>query len=201
MDLGDFAAGTYLSRIQRAGAQVAVVMERPGVAQGHAIQVKKTITCEAGSGTLDIHYVLEDLPEGVPLIFAVEINLAAMAGHAHDRYYADATGLRLGMLDARLDLAEVDGVTLTDEWLDVAVGLRWSEPASLWCFPIETVSQSEGGFEGVYQSSAVVPRWRITAGSSRRWEVRIRWSVDPARVEESSDAEALDRPEWSTIDG
>ncbi len=80
-------------------------MERPGRADGHSIVVKKTVAAEAGSADLDIHYVLEDLPEGVPLLFAVEINLAAMAGHAHDRYYSDPTGLRLGMLDARLDLA------------------------------------------------------------------------------------------------
>ena len=38
---------------------------------------------------MDVRYVLEELPVGVPLHFAVEINLAAMAGHAVDRYYAD----------------------------------------------------------------------------------------------------------------
>ena len=42
-----------------------------------------------------------------------------------------------------------EGLTLTDEWLDLA-----DRPTlvprlpGLWCFPIETVSQSEGGFEG-----------------------------------------------------
>ncbi len=199
VELGDFTTGTYLSRVQRSETQVAVVMERPGVVDGHAIQVRKTITCEADSGTLDVHYVLENLPEGVSVLFAVEINIAAMAGHAHDRYYADPTGLRLGMLDARLDLAAGGGVTLTDEWLDVAVGLRWSEPAALWCFPVETVSQSEGGFEGVYQSSAVIPRWVVRADESRRWEVRIRWSVEPARAEAATRAEA--EPHWSLVDG
>ena len=43
------------------------------------------------------------------------------------------------------------------------------------------MSQSEGGFEGVYQSSAVVPRWVIVAGPDRRWEVRISWTLDRAR--------------------
>ena len=66
-------------------------------------------------------------PPDVCLHFAVEINLAAMAGHAADRYYSDAAGARLGMLDARLDLPHADGLTLTDEWLDLAVGLRWSQ--------------------------------------------------------------------------
>ena len=59
------------------------------------------------------------------------------------------------------------GVSLTDEWLDLVGRPRAGRsPAGLWCFPIETVSQSEGGFEGVYQSSAVIPHWHVTADAS-----------------------------------
>jgi alpha-amylase len=200
VERGDFATGTYLSKVHRGPHRVMLAMERPGMADGHAIHVGKTISMEAGSGVLDVLYVLEELPEGVPIHFAVEINLAAMAGHAQDRYYADQDGYRLGMLDARLDLPATEGVSLTDEWLDLAIGLRWSEPAMLWCFPIETVSQSEGGFEGVYQSSAVVPHWTIRADGSRRWEVRIRWSVEPAGSPDAS-AEPSTDEECSMVDG
>ncbi len=175
-------------------------MERPGVADGHPIQIRKTITLEAGSGMLDVHYVLDELPVGVLLHFAVELNLAAMAGHAQDRYLSDPDGHRLGMLDARLDLPTTGGISLTDEWLDLAVGLRWSRPAALWCFPIETVSQSEGGFEGVYQSTAVVPHWFLKADESRSWEVRIRWSLDPARSPGATTDEPADEA-WSMVDG
>jgi 4-alpha-glucanotransferase len=199
--LGDFATGTYLSRVQRGPDGVTLIMERPGLADGHPIKVRKTIALEAESGTLDVHYVLEGLPIGVPLNFAVEINLAAMAGHADDRYYSDPSGRRLGLLDSRIDHEQADGVNLTDEWLDLAVGLGWSIPADLWCLPIETVSQSEGGFEGVYQSSAVVPHWRVEADESRRWEVRIRWSIGQARPTVSVSEEDQTSPEWSMADG
>ncbi len=101
-----------------------------------------------------------------------------MAGHADDRYYTDADGARLGRLDARLDLSDTDGLSLTDEWLSLCAGLQWSRPAGLWCFPIETVSQSEGGFEGVYQSSAVIPHWLVVGDAERRWDVRITWTLD-----------------------
>jgi len=177
VERGDFVQGAYLSKVHRGPHRVALVMERAGRADGHAIRVRKTVELTAGSPTLDVVYVLDDLPEGVPLHFAVEVNLAAMAGHADDRYYSTADGSRLGMLDARLDLTGQDGLSLTDEWLDLDVSLAWSRPAGVWCFPVETVSQSEGGFEGVYQSSAVLPHWVVTADSSRRWEVRLRWTV------------------------
>jgi len=104
-----------------------------------------------------------------------------MAGHADDRYYSDAQGARLGVLDSRIDLAHTEGIALTDDWLDLAVGLSWSRPGGLWCYPIETVSQSEGGFESVYQSSAVVPHWHVMADETGRWDVLIRVALEPFR--------------------
>jgi alpha-amylase len=115
-----------------------------------------------------------------------------MAGHAPDRYYSDPDGLRLGLLDARLDLPHASGLRLTDEWLDLAVDLGWSQAAGLWCLPIETVSQSEGGYEGVYQSSAVIPHWHVTPNDQGLWEVSIRLSLDRAR--RPPDLEGESRP-------
>ncbi|RUL87320.1 alpha-amylase/4-alpha-glucanotransferase domain-containing protein [Tautonia sociabilis] len=181
VERGDFASGTYLSKAHREGGRVALMMERQGLADGHLIRVHKTIAMEAGRPALEVVYMLEDLPVGQPVHFGVELNLAAMAGHAEDRFLSDPLGHRLGLLDARLDLPHSEGLDLTDEWLDLGICLRWSVPGSLWCFPIETASQSEGGFEGIYQSTAVIPHWRITADESRRWTVRLSWSLGLSR--------------------
>jgi alpha-amylase len=180
VERGDFVTGAYLSKFSRGSKRVTLTMERPGWVDGHSVHVRKSIALDAGLRDLEIHYELEGIPGDVALHFAVEINLAALAGHAPDRYYTDDTGTRLGMLDTPLDLPQTDGVNLFDEWLDLSVGLSWSCPAGLWCFPIETVSQSEGGFEGVYQSSAVIPHWRVVGDASGRWEVRIRWAIGHA---------------------
>ncbi len=180
VERGDFVTGAYLSKVVRGPVRVVLMMDRTGMADGHPIRVRKSIGLAAGAPGLEVTYILDDLPEGRPIHFAVEINLAAMAGHADDRYYIDTAGRRLGMLDTRQDLADQGGISLTDEWLNLSVGLEWSTPAGLWCFPIGTVSQSEGGFESVYQSSAVIPHWVVTGDSERRWEVTIRWNVGEA---------------------
>jgi alpha-amylase len=44
--------------------------------------------------------------------------------------------------------------------LGIDVRIRPSEPAELWRIPIETVSQSERGFERAYQGTALVFVWR-----------------------------------------
>jgi alpha-amylase len=170
--------------MNRTARRVVLTMERPGWADGQSVHVRKSIALEAGSRGIEVQYILEGLPADRTLHFAVEINLAAMAGHAPDRYFRDSGGTRLGMLDTPLDLARTEGIHLCDAWLDLAVALGWSQPADLWCFPIETVSQSEGGYEGVYQSSAVIPHWHVQADASGRWEVRISWTLDRALTQQ-----------------
>jgi alpha-amylase len=182
VEQGDFATGAYLATVQRHGTWAELVLERPGRALGHLIRIRKRIRIEAGAPRLDVAYELTELPVGVPLVFGVELNLAGMAGHADDRYLEATTGRRLGLLDTRLDLKQADGLSIRDDWQGLAIDLSWSEPADLWCFPIETVSQSEGGFEGVYQSTAVLPRWAITADASRRFEVALSWTIDDSRA-------------------
>jgi alpha-amylase len=185
VERGDFVQGAYLSRLLRGTDRVALTMERKGRAEGHVIQVGKSLEMKAGSPSLEVAYTLEGLPEGVALHFAIEFNIASMAGHADDRYYSDGSGARLGLLDSRLELAGQTSVTLTDEWLDLSVGLSWSRPAGLWCLPVETVSQSEGGFEAVYQSSAVIPHWVVVGDESGRWEIRIQWTFGRASTGEN----------------
>ena len=63
------------------------------------------------------------------------------------------------------------------------MGLKSSRPTGFWTFPIETVSQSEGGFELVHQSVAVLPHWLVTADRDGRWSVTMQLSLDTARAE------------------
>jgi hypothetical protein len=48
----------------------------------------------------------------------------------------------------------------------------------LWRAPVETVSQSESGFERVYQSSMVMPIWRLSLLPGKSWETEIRVRIE-----------------------
>ena len=73
---------------------------------------------------------------------------------------------------------------LVDEWLGIDVGLIFDRPTSIWTYPVETVSQSEGGFELVLQSIAVVPHWQLVPDVNGCWSVTIRMQIDTRRAEE-----------------
>ena len=156
---------------------------REGTAGGVPLRITKGLTLDAGSSTLQVAYLLENLPQGRPLHFAVELNFAGLPANAYGRNFLDIDGKLLGQLGAKLDLADVFGLGLCDEWLGIDVGLKMSRPTNFWTFPIETVSQSEGGFELVHQSVVVMPHWLVEADKEGRWSVTMQMSLDTSRAE------------------
>ncbi|MEM9695646.1 MAG: alpha-amylase/4-alpha-glucanotransferase domain-containing protein, partial [Myxococcota bacterium] len=56
---------------------------------------------------------------------------------------------------------QVDRIQIEADSMGVAVELRISPPCELWRLPIETVSQSERGFERAYQGTALVMSWAV----------------------------------------
>ena len=79
---------------------------------------------------------------------------------------------------------DATGLNLCDEWLGIDVGLKMSRPTHFWTFPVETVSQSEGGFELVHQSTVVQPHWFVTPDRDGRWSVAMQLAMDTVRAED-----------------
>ncbi len=188
---GDFINGLYEARIRRNPDRIQVQMIREGMACGAPVRITKGLTLDAGSSTVQIAYLLENLPTDRPLHFAVEYNFAGMPSNAYGRNFLDIDGNLLGQLGTKLDLHNTLGLGLTDEWLKLNVGLKMSRPTHFWTFPIETVSQSEGGFELVHQSVVVMPHWTVEADKEGRWSVTMQMSLDTPCVENPSSKEAV----------
>lgn len=191
MERGDFLTGVYEARIRRSPNRVQTEMVRDGNAWGIPLRIAKSITAEAGSSVLEIRYQLSNLPPDHPLHFAVEFNFAGLPSGADDRYFYDENRQRLGQLGSRLDLSDVQGLGLADEWLGIGVGLGLSRPSGIWTYPIETVSQSEGGFEAVHQSVVVIPHWIVTPDEDGRWSVTMKLAIDTSKAENRTETAAV----------
>jgi alpha-amylase len=187
---GDFITGVYESRIRRKPERVQAWMTRLGRAGAVTIRVSKGISLSRDSSSLEMEYVLENVPSDFRLLFAPELGFAGLAGNAPDRYFYTSSQCNLGALDAQLELNDIDQIGLVDGWLGIDVAINLSRPAGVWTFPIQAVSQSEGGFELVHQSSTVIPYWRVEADDNGRWCVEITLAVDTSRAE-SKRASAL----------
>jgi hypothetical protein len=182
-ECGSFVGGIYEAKIRRSADRMQVQLSRTGEALGREIKITKAVTAAAGSSNLEVVYLLENLPVDEPLHFAVEWNFAGLPSGADDRFFHDLNGRKLGQLGTSLDLNDVQTLGLTDQWLGIDVQLSINRPSGIWTFPVETVSQSEGGFELVHQSVAVLPHWIVRGDAQGRWTVTMNVDANTAIAE------------------
>jgi len=168
-------------RKQRAQSRaVGVTLSRTAHWAEHAIEVRKEIRF-VGRSAFNVDYRVTNLSQQ-PLrgFFTVEMNYSLLAGDAHDRYYALEGTAQAGRLALVKDFGAQPWVSLNDHWLNVALKLASSVPAQVLVSPVKTVSQSEGGFEAVYQSSCVALQWELNVPVGKGFEVTLTQDVGKA---------------------
>ncbi|HTU24375.1 MAG TPA: alpha-amylase/4-alpha-glucanotransferase domain-containing protein, partial [Pirellulales bacterium] len=188
---GDFLTRQYDARLRRNPKRMQVQLSAQGTAGELPVRITKAVTLVAGSASLEIGYLLEGLVPGEPLHFGVEFNFAGLPSGADDRFFYGGGRQRLGQLGAQLDLEDAVQLGLVDEWLGIDVSLELSRPSGVWTFPVETVSQSEGGFELVHQSVVVEPHWIVQPDADGRWSVTIRLTLDTTLAENRMETSAV----------
>jgi 4-alpha-glucanotransferase len=163
-EAGDFVKGAYSSAVKKQGGKVTAVLSRTGEVQSQPVLVRKTVTVKEDESGLQADYVLRNVGvEELNTAFAVEFNFSLLAGNSPDRYFeVPGHSLKANNFASAGELNNVREVRMVDEWLNYALTLSFGEKAALWRFPVETVSQSESGYERVFQGSSVVPVWRVT---------------------------------------
>jgi len=184
---GDFLGSIYETRIRRNPGRIQVLLTRHGHASGVPVKLTKGVTAEAGSSKLEIAYLLEGLPSDRPLHFGFEMNFSGLPSHADDRYFYRGDHEQLGGLHSELELRNVPDLCIADQWLGIDVRLQANQPTSWWTFPIETVSQSEGGFELVHQSVVVHPHWHVRGDAQGRWSAVVELDLDTSAARNRMD--------------
>jgi alpha-amylase len=153
---GDFAAGAWQIVSHGAGA---VTLRRRGQVDGREVTIDKRIA--VAGARLTASYELR--APGAPFFvaFAPELNLTLLAGDAPDRYYRIA-GLTLSPEERKLasrGMAPAGrALEMVNEWDRFKLRVEAGPDASIWRYPLETASQSEGGFERTYQGSVLLAR-------------------------------------------
>ncbi|MEP3479465.1 MAG: alpha-amylase/4-alpha-glucanotransferase domain-containing protein [Fuerstiella sp.] len=177
--ISEFATSTYEAAVRQGDNEVALEMVGRGSVSGFDVQIRKIILMSSDRpNEIVVQYLLQDLPAGVPLHFGVEYNFATMPGSASDRYFYDANGAQLGTLDRSVALESANRIGLVDEWQGIDASIETSSDASMWAAPIETISQSESGYELVHQSVSVLPHWEFMADENGSWAVEMKLVLD-----------------------
>ncbi|MFC1731296.1 alpha-amylase/4-alpha-glucanotransferase domain-containing protein, partial [candidate division KSB1 bacterium] len=131
----------------------------------HHLTIEKSVILKKSDPAVSCSYTVTNKGEqALDCRFGTEWNFALLAGQAEDRYYFYEDGSKAGVLAAELQKDGIMRFGVADEWQGLKIGFEFSEPVSLYTFPIETVSQSESAYEKVYQSSVLLPVVHLELG-------------------------------------
>ncbi len=143
-----------------------------------SIEARKTFSSKVANGgwRLECRSSLStDRPCPASLALGLELVFNLLAPNAPDRYFL-AAEVRRPLEFAGEILAP--RLSLVDEWQRVKISLSGEPEPRWWIAPIETVSQSETGFERVYQGSAILAVWEIESPAWRNTSSILRCEVD-----------------------
>ena len=121
-------------------------------------RILKIVRVAENRPVLECEYQVDGI--SVPVV-GLEFNLSLR----DERYLTSA--------EQRLQAASFD---VEEPALGVSLSLSLDPPATLFHFPIETVSESEEGLERTYQGLCLVCLWSLEG--VRSWKSRVRWTVE-----------------------
>ena len=162
-ELGDFATSPYLLE----SGKTSITMSRTGCVRCPdpiETHLRKEISLRGGDSVVEIRYDIENRSgRTLRALFGVEFCVNLLTGSSFDRYYrSDDRDMNYCKLGERGCDNELSHLALRDDWQQIECGFRFDAPARIYRFAVDTVSQSEGGQERVYQASVVIPCWEVT---------------------------------------
>lgn len=157
-DSGDFVRSRWDVSSEKSDG---ILLERDGQINNQRVQISKDITLK--DNRLSVEYGIKNRSEeSLKTIFAPELNFSLLGGESPDRYYTiDGKKPSDPQMISQEETTDVTSLEITNEWDKFHVQFTADRNFDLWRYPIFTVSMSESGFERVYQSSVVLPRFPI----------------------------------------
>lgn len=119
------------------------------------VTVEKVASFDAPEQGVRMNYAITAHEKSISgLRLAIQFNIALVTGGGFGTYYS-AGSVKHGDVLERMSIPSADTLELVDENGRFAVKLSMSKAGEVWVFPVQTVSQSESGFERVLQNVAV----------------------------------------------
>jgi 4-alpha-glucanotransferase len=168
-----FAAGPF--RVERASPEEIRFSAEGRWAGGGGIACRKRLAFRpvADANGFEVECALELRaldPAALELAVGLELVLNFLAAAEPDRYFQfSRQRYPLGWGG----VVPGGSLRMVDRWQKVAAQVDAPGARELWVAPTETVSESEGGFERVYQGSGILAVWPVRLEPGRPWTARL----------------------------
>ena len=187
-DLGDPSARAILAEL--ADRRAVTIAET--TIDGSPVRITRELTLGGGrtDPSLALRVTVEHLGAS-PLRarLGVEWTTTMLGGGGNPSAWWDVAGDR-ARHDGSGAASAISSLAQGNDWLGVAVTTSVEPAADAWWAPIETVSNSEDGFERVYQGGALLVSWPVELAPGATWSVRVEHraavAVDRAAAERAA---------------
>jgi alpha-amylase len=196
-DLGDFVDGPF-RLVELGPGDVTVVRDGWFTLDGgspQAVRVEKRISVAGDrlDPSLQVQVSIENRSDQ-PLRARLGLEWATtmLGGGGNPAAWWEVTGER-SRHDGHGSAAGIERLGQGNDWLGLAIASTVTPGADAWWAPIETISNSEDGFERVYQGSALLLSWLVDLQPGQRWSATIehRATIDRDQARETPSARGL----------
>ena len=183
-ELADLVDGPY-AVVELTDDHVTLVRDGHVRVGAEAVPVRVTKTIAVDGDRLDPSLAetvtIEDCgTAAIDVLLAVEWPMTMLGGGGNPAAFYEVDGV-WSAHDGTGSAMGVSVVRSGNTWIGLEVASHVEPPAAAWWSPIETVSNSEGGFERVYQGSALVFAWPLHLAPGAARTFRIRHDVTASR--------------------
>jgi 4-alpha-glucanotransferase len=112
--------------------------------------------------------------------FGLEWTLTMLGGGGNPAAWLEVDGAR-ATHDSRGTAAGVTSFAQGNDSIGIELETTLSEPTDVWWAPVETVSNSEAGFERVYQGAGILFNWPLSLEVGESRAVTVAQAVSTAR--------------------
>ena len=179
-ELGDAVDGAFA--LVELGSDRVTTRREASIA-GASVTATKTIILggDRRSPTLECQVVLEHRQgPAVDVRIGVEWSTTMLGGGGNPAAWWEVAGKRTGH-DTGGQARGVTALAQGNDYIGIAIRTTTDTPTDAWWAPIETVSNSESGFERVYQGSGLLLSWPLRLEAGERWSRTIRQAVTTTR--------------------
>ncbi|MDD4957042.1 MAG: DUF1926 domain-containing protein [Candidatus Omnitrophica bacterium] len=177
---GDLVNARYEFSVNGISAsKVSVTMSRTGNVKGKKISISKEVTAFKKDAAFSVKYVITNQDKSaVETLFAPEFNVALPDADS-DKYkiVAGKSGKEHSVKET-FESGPCDKIEIKDKESGLSYSVSAFGMNKIWCFPVETVSQSEKAYELNYQGSAVIPVFKVKLrpGEAKSIDLDVRFS-------------------------
>ena len=172
VELGDAVDGSYeietleLDRlVVRRDASVSIGADGAGA----TVRVVKTFTLGGDRRSPTLAETVEVTNRSdvtVEAILGLEWTLTMLGGGGNPSAWLEVDGERTSHDSPRAATAQTR-LSQGNDYIGIAITSEVSPAAEIWCAPVETISNSEAGFERVYQGEGLLLGWPLSLAGGR----------------------------------